>query len=217
MPQLAFHDISAANYSKMAPFLDFIRKLGWQNIDLVVIPACDEQEKKLFGTWLLHEKSMGSKLWLHGHKHKADEKNNASLKGRWVQKVVNYEAEFYGLNPKESRIRLEAAFESWNELNVGRAEGFVPPTWHCDSWVKRYCLESGLAFESRFWTEYPTEEKFWSLPISFPTGNLWETSLKVGSALYKSIIPTRIVLHPVDLEGERKLLLKEWLEELAER
>ena len=216
---LALHDVSADNYSKMGPIIDFCRTLGWLNIDLMVIPKNDHlngQQKSEFSEFLKDQKLKGAKLWLHGLNHNADALNFKTLKGKLVQPIVRSEAEFCGMTKSESIKRLEMAFESWKVLDVGEPFGFVPPTWHVDAWLKNEVIKRGVAFESRFYHVSPDAEKSFSLPLSLLDRDVF---WGLNKALFRPLLAfknsIRIVLHPFDFDEKRRSSTENWLKEVS--
>lgn len=118
-PVYEFHDINSENYADIAKILD--KSKQWH---LMIIPGNIPKEQ--LEKW----KSLGYKLYIHGFRHKADLSLKRSLWGRLILKITNNEAEFAGLSKEDKKMLLEKAYNAWNALGVGEADGFVAPAWY---------------------------------------------------------------------------------------
>ncbi len=203
----------------MGGAIEFCRKLGWQNIDLMVIPQTETKEPQRlaeFKVFLQEQSKRGVRLWLHGFKHKADRENQGSLKGRLVQKMCRGEAEFCGLSLAEAKHRYTLALSAWEELGIGSPEGFVPPTWHDERNFRFWLVTQGVKYESRLGI-YERGKKEWSLPVSLmDRPGLWQMSKWILTPLlYLGL--GRIVLHPYDFEDEQREKTQNWLKGISEK
>lgn len=201
---IAFHDLSSKTLSSIVEVWSDIQSAGVQNITWALIPNHDGEgfSDALF-EFVTHQKLAGDEFYLHGFRHQSDSNSHRSIVGTLIQSITNNEAEFSGLNLKDTNSLIQKGLELWPSKELGTPEGFVAPTWHSNSFLKQAVFTSGMStFESRFFCEsslYGPKNRRFTLPLSFagiPGGiSLWKKVLKLLLALK---IPFRLVLHPHD-------------------
>jgi len=203
-PVYEFHDINAENFANIA---NILKKYGAnEKWNLMVIPF-SEGIQQAFGEQLLEWKREGHSLYLHGYKHKANLNLKRSLLGRLALRLTNFESEFAGLSKEDSKMLLELALQEWQKLNVGKAQGFVPPAWYGSVMLFSLCKNLGFEnYNGRFVVWNKDRGSRFSVPFSsaglpcllVPIVNLCE---KIYLKVYKifSFLPMpRIVRHPME-------------------
>lgn len=219
---LSYHDVSVANFRQVREDLALLGQWGFPHWTLLVIPHCSADQLPEFQDMLQEMKDQGHELCLHGFKHKQNIESERSLGGQLALRLTAGEAEFAGLKLADSKALLEEAIRAWDRLGIGRAEGFVPPTWWAPEHLADLALAVGWTFyEERFAVHFQTGNgrfQVGSIPVSFAG---MPTSVHFGLAtLGKYLVPRmpgvpRLVLHPGELAGslgERiRTILEAWL------
>ena len=201
---IAFHDLSSKTLSSIVEVWNDIQAAGVTNITWALIPNHDGMgfSEELF-EFVTQQKLAGDEFYLHGFQHQADLKSHRSIIGTLIQSITHNEAEFSGLNLKDTNSLIQKGLELWPSKNLGVPNGFIAPTWHSNSFLRKAVFESGMTIlENRFFCEssqHAQKNKHFSLPLSFagiPGGiSLWK---KVVKLLLVFKIPFRLVLHPHD-------------------
>lgn len=218
---VAYHDVNHGNLALVGQELEILDRMGISGFDLGVIPDCPEDRIATFGDQLRIWQDRGYRLWLHGYRHHADSRISRSLLGRIALSLTGGEAEFAGLGEANSRELLENAIRAWDRLGIGRAEGFIPPTWHANEFLLAQSLRVGWDFhECRFGFVTRSGQRFRSFPISMAG---LPSLVQVGAIsllpLLINILPgiPRLVFHPGELRGSLGIPLQRSLGNLFAR
>jgi hypothetical protein len=165
----------------------------------------------------------GHELCLHGFQHKANLSLKRSWLGRILQQLTHGEAEFAGLDEAGCRSVLEDSIRAWDWLGMGRAEGFVPPTWHAPELLAEIALDIGWSFyEERLVIHLQSQgrHRVASIPVSFAgmPAFLHPLIVWIGKVLVPVLsgVP-RLVLHPGELSGGNAVAIRRLLEAWAAR
>jgi predicted deacetylase len=205
-----YHDVTVHNYVQVQQHLQMLMAWGVPSWNLMVVPgvgSASASQVQDFANSLRAWKEEGHRLHVHGFLHQAQNVKSRSLWGRWALRCTGGEAEFAGLPSQESQCLLDGALEAWRALEVGDAEGFVPPTWHANSHLLRQCIQAGLR-------AYGGRMGIWDVQ------NGWRGSMAMSFAgLPTALLPwayrwaqlwarlrvknTRVVLHPCDFSKDR--------------
>jgi len=203
-PVYEFHDIDAKNFANIA---DILKKCGAnEKWNLMVVPF-SEGIQQAFSEQLLEWKREGHSLYLHGCRHKANLSLKRSLWGRLALRLTNFESEFAGLSEADSKMLLEQALQEWQKLNVGEAQGFVPPAWYGSKKLFYLCKDLGFEnYNSRFIVWNKDRGSGFSVPFStaglpraaVPIVNLCEKIYLKVYKIFKFLPMPRIVRHPME-------------------
>jgi hypothetical protein len=210
---VAFHDVSENHLEEAQKAIELFQEFDFLKIQLAVIPGSEfshHLDEKL--------KEWKAEYWIHGWKHKADLESfkSRSWIGNQQLQWTHHEAEHAGLCFEDSQQLLNRALQSASRYSVPW-RGYTPPTWWAPLHLKRLVLDAGLSYEGRFGFWHPRIKPHFNsnIPISLPSyasDTIWEQSLKFQNALIYSPVPIRLVLHPGDMQQNRILALKKWLE-----
>jgi len=205
---LAYHDVCWDNCALVDQELRSLAALGFPRWSLLIVPDAPLEQIPAFRMWLLLWQTQGHELVLHGWKHKAQDALARGFAGRVQLCLTQKEAEFAGLSYADCKAMLEEAVRAWERLELGRAIGFVPPTWHAPDYLCELALKVGWNFyETRFAIAVNGEKGccvFSSVPVSFaglPTWVQW-LSLRFGGSLARQFSQfPRLALHPGEFSG----------------
>ncbi len=219
---VAFHDVCPENCEWIATELALLESLGVTTCALGVIPHAEGESIPKFRAQLLRWQDQGYEFLLHGYRHQANVDSPRSLGGRMALRMTGGQAEFAGLSEGQSAKLLEEAIRSWDRLGLGRALGFVPPTWHANSQLPFQALQVGWSvYEARFSLMVqgsPVPQNIFSIPASF--AGLGPMSGALARKLAKYVVPhlpgiPRLVFHPGELSGVNgpvlQGLVRSWL------
>jgi len=201
---LCFHDLSVQNYEKVLPVLFDLKKIAG-TFSLLVIPCVEGETYSRvedFRRVLAELQGEGFELALHGFRHRMDPSLERSFFGKLANRFANDEAEFAGLNYRDSAKLLDAAVGAWQGLmGLQKPAAFVAPTWYGNCSLKSQVIEQGMVFESRISLVTPTKKRYNSMVTSFAgiPRTLEQTAIVGGDFIIASPISVpRIALHPVD-------------------
>lgn len=199
-----FHDFSMTLAEKSLEIIQKLKNSLECSFPILVIPYTENAtpaQISEFSAILQQLQSEKFELLLHGFKHSADISLNRTTYGRFALSITNKEAEFAGLNAKDTEILLEKALNAWAQLLPYSPKGFVAPTWHGNPFLKDCILNKGLIFENRFKIYGPNKKSLISPVASFAgiPEIIAKLSFLYGRALKEIPLGTpRIVLHPSD-------------------
>lgn len=201
--------------------LEILAKWGFPRWTLLVVPAAEPDQLQDFQTELMALRDHGHELALHGFRHKASPDSPRSMAGRLALRLTGQEAEFAGLSIADSRLLLEEAIRAWDRLGLGRAEGFVPPTWHAPEHLADLARAIGWSFYEERFTLHLCDGgwrgQVFSVPVSF--AGLPKLLFPLFALVGRRLIPAfpgtpRLVLHPgevsADSQGRIRQLLEVW-------
>lgn len=201
---LCFHDLSIDNTSKVLPILNKLKSIIGNPFPVLVIPSTKNFSKEQvseFSSILQNLQNDGFELLIHGFNHQADKNLTRDLYGKIALSLTNNEAEFAGLQEKDSALLLQNAFNCWDSFNLKQPIGFVAPTWHGNRFLKKQVLANDLIFEERFFLRKNNCKKIFSPVISFAGMPKFSFPLLFLAGktlnLFSPGIP-RLALHPSD-------------------
>ncbi|MDR1759369.1 MAG: DUF2334 domain-containing protein [Fibrobacter sp.] len=202
---LAMHDVGILHFDKAKFLIEKLFRITGKPFSLLVIPHlgnATEEEKQAFTQQLKDWEKRGFEFLLHGYAHTADPDQARTFRGKLALKLTGGEAEFAGLSEADSRAPLEHARNAWEKLGLGKPAGFVPPTWHANSFLKNQVLENYEWYEDRFFL-YSKEKKIFSPAVSF--AGIPRHALALAAIYWKACVHLpfrlpRLALHPADLE-----------------
>ncbi|HSQ41453.1 MAG TPA: DUF2334 domain-containing protein [Fibrobacteraceae bacterium] len=214
----AYHDVSNTNMKLVEQELLLLAEWGLPICALGIIPGNSVDTR--FREFVQRLQNKGYELLLHGYLHQAQPQQTRHWLGHIALSLTGGEAEFAGLNETDSKTLLENAIRAWDLLALGRAAGFVPPTWIATRHLTDLSLKVGWnVHESRFklHIQKPSAKVF-SIPVSlagltFP----WRTFAKWTALHLVQRTPgiPRLVFHPGDVSGRDarfwKRLVHQWL------
>ena len=205
-PVYEFHDINVENFADISKILnDSAHK--W---NLMIIPFAGGASSAVFSAFrkqLQAWKNQGFSLHLHGYRHRANLEFKRSLFGKIAFCLTGGEAEFAGLDKKDSAELLGEALNAWQILQAGEPSGFVPPAWYGSKTLFSLCKEHGFEnYGSRFFMWKNGNGAELSIPFSvaglpFFLVHLVNFCEKIYLRLYRvfKFLPRpRIVLHPIE-------------------
>lgn len=223
---VSFHDVSADNFEQIDTWIQLTKEILQTNPCLMVIPKVDDPVlKQEFHHWLKAQKESGCSLFCHGFSHKIDKSLDRSIPGVLQNKITDFQAEFAGLDLKTTKMLLNQSLNAFAELDVGKADGFVPPAWHAPAHLVDLCREAGLDFyEQRFFIydlQSESKHRHFSFPISLFSENKlsFEISSWGASVITERFrgTATRLALHPIDFaHGSRNSEMVDLLQKIAE-
>ncbi len=205
-----YHDVTVANFSEVAGHLELLGAQGVPCWSLMVVPdvaGAGPGQVAAFAEQLRCWRNAGHSLCVHGMRHRALAGLARSCQGRLALRLTGNEAEFAGLGFTDSEALLQEALRAWDALQVGPAEGFVPPTWHDNPYLFAQCQQAGFVhYGARTWVW--NADRGWQKSISWSFAGLPEWSLpgvrafaKVAARLLPGL--PRLVLHPCDFAPGR--------------
>jgi len=206
---LSFHDISIENFDTISLLLEEIRLLAGCPFALLIIPDTKDasvERIKAFKKQLKEWREDGYEILLHGCSHLSTESHQRSYLGQIAQILTHREAEFAGLNQKDSLILLQKALDFWFFLDLDSPEVFIAPAWYDNPFLASQVLMQEMRYEGRF-TIRTKKKIYFSVAISFAglVKPLVPIAFFFGHLLLRIpfIIP-RIALHPVDFPTHRE-------------
>lgn len=217
---LCYHDLSVHNAKQAVSQIRRIADVAKSPITVAVIPdgMQKESERDFFRTELENLLTDGFELLLHGTRHLAIENSDRTFLGKTALSLTGDEAEFAGLDECDSFRLLEQGIALWESLGLELPQGFVPPAWYGNAFLKNQVLHKFRYYEDRFAvykrkdanSENPSAQKILSPALSF--AGLPKFSLNVAQtsaclALQSPVGTPRLVFHPVDFDaiGESRI------------
>lgn len=209
---IALHDISPATWDDYRPFVEAIDAMGDIPMTWLVVPdfhhASPTFEDPAFLALLEQRLNRGDELVLHGYYHCDDGPKPRSLHEYFMRRIYTYEGEFYGLNRKEAKTRLEQGIELF-ERQGWPLHGFVAPAWLMSAGTRQALSQLPL--------RYTTDTKgFCCLPdftrLDVPTlcwsaRSRWRRGMSyvvnhMSARRYRTLPAMRLGLHPVDMRHD---------------
>jgi predicted deacetylase len=153
----------------------------------------------------------GCELFLHGYFHRADAPDTAAKSAsgrvdRWFRQTVvsGGEAEFASLDRERARDRLDLGMALMARLDLP-ISGFVPPAWSMRRWLIPMLAERGIRFcETHVAVMDPVRGIHRpSLVLNYASRSLARIASTVAFcrvAKHAAIVPTRVAIHPKDLD-----------------
>jgi len=206
---VAYHDVRASNLDLVQNELALLEPCRGGPVALGVVPEATEAELPRFRAALEAWRAAGYECLLHGVHHRADSQYARTCFGRVELALTGNEAEFAGLSEKNSQTLLVEALRAWERLDVGAADGFIPPTWFAPEHLAEQVLAMGFpCYESR-WGIWRMQggalRNISSIPCSLAGLPEPLPGMILGCSLFLlrfSSLP-RLVLHPGELSGSR--------------
>jgi uncharacterized protein len=217
---VSLHDVSPAFARELEAALDLCHAAGAKPALLVVPNYHGEfplEKHPEFTRRLVELADSGHEIYLHGFFHQARAKGEAPLgNGRpgklarlVAQRVVSAgEAEFSDLGRSDAASRLEEGERLLRAVGL-EPSGFVPPAWSMPGWMLDLLRERGHRHTEDHLRIYdPTRGRSrGTLLINWATrsrARLWSTVV-FGRFAWPAgrWLPTRIAIHPRDLDHSR--------------
>ncbi len=201
----AVHDVGISHFDQVRFLVEKLYQLAGKPFSLLVIPYlgnAPEEKKQAFVQQLKDWENRGFEFLLHGYTHAADPNPARTLRGKLALKLTGGEAEFAGLPEASSRAQFELARNAWEQLGLENPAGFVPPTWHANSFLKNQVLENYEWYEDRFFL-YSKADRVFSPAVSF--AGIPKPALALAAIYWKACVHLpftlpRLTLHPADPE-----------------
>ena len=218
---LCYHDLSVKNAKQAVGQIRRIAQVANSPITVAVIPDVRQApaaDLDFFKGELQSLLQDGFELLLHGTRHLAVDSVDRNFWGKKALALTGNEAEFAGLDDCDSFRLLEQGIALWESLGLELPQGFVPPAWYGNAFLKNQVLHKFRYYEDRFAvykkkdanSENPSAQKILSPALSF--AGLPKFSLNVAQtsaclALQSPVGTPRLVFHPVDFDaiGESRI------------
>jgi predicted deacetylase len=234
---VALHDIEPATFERCALIRDWLDDHGVDHVTLLVIPARDlhplaERSPEMV-SWLIERERGGDAIAQHGFQHlRSGARGSGSY--RSLRAVgADYESEFLGLDPNETRRAVEAG---WRLMKLAGIEprGFVAPGYAYTPALKRTLGERFHWWAARLGLHraHPVsagsyrahgegtrlameaERDLLGPPISLSSTGLLRRALSPALLRAGALVSgttLRLDLHPSDLEHPNHMLALEWV------
>ncbi|HNY29636.1 MAG TPA: DUF2334 domain-containing protein [Fibrobacteria bacterium] len=207
--RIRLHDVSPLTWDACLEWIELCASLGLPPIDLFVIPR-HEGGPASRGAGLpedfvrrlreLHGK--GHPLWIHG----------------WTHRGEDSEREFLGMEAVEAADRARRALLDWRQAKLPEPTGFCPPCWIFPMAALPSVFQMGYKVVDLRFGEATPGRMLRSAAISTWGGNgLWARTWNRTLPLQKRLlgpVPTRIALHPQDLQGRGRRSMEKVLASL---
>ena len=207
---ISFHDLHPGSWECCRRFIDRARKLGAQNMTLLVIPQYHGDpvfsKNNGFVEWLQSLPAKEFDLCLHGYTHQAEQ-----VSGHWIQRLMGNvyttgEGEFYQLSQEEAKSKLTAGLKLFVSQKLP-VYGFTAPAWLLSEEAKQAVRDVGFLYNT-LWNgvELPASNIFIKAPsLVYSSRNAWRRfASKVWVSTYQFLSKNkhfvRLAAHPIDFQ-----------------
>ncbi|MCF0215735.1 MAG: DUF2334 domain-containing protein [Fibrobacteraceae bacterium] len=214
---LCYHNLTVKNCKRASAQIRRLAEAVGGPISIAVVPSIGgvpESEAEFFRDEVEKFIAEGYEILIHGARHRADLFVKRDPLGKIALTLSHNSAEFAGLSKKLSQALLDRSLALWNSHGLGKASGFVPPTWIANKFLKRQALEQFENYEDLF-NIYRKREKgvktIGSPLFTFSILPLFLMGLYMAIACIAFALPfgtPRLVIHTKDYRviGEKRLL-----------
>lgn len=217
---IALHDISPATWEDYRPFVEAIDAMGDIPMTWLVVPDFHHRsptfEDPAFLDLLARRIERGDELVLHGYYHCDDGPAPRSLREYFMRRLYTYEGEFYGLNFKDAKARLEQGVALF-EQQGWPLHGFVAPAWLMSGGTRqalaklplRYTTDTRGFYHLPDFTRVDVPTLCWSARSKWRRGMSYVVN-HLSARRYRHLPALRLGLHPVDMRHD--ISRRYWLE-----
>lgn len=210
---LCYHNFNVKNCTKSAAEVRKIAAAAGSPISVAVVPsigAVPESEAELFREEIGKLMDEGYEILLHGARHRADLFVKRGPIGKLALSLSHNGAEFCGLSKKLSQSLMNRAVALWEAHGYGKPDGFVPPVWFGNPFLKDQALERFDNYENLCHVYKKDGRKIASQILSFSILPKFLLGLSLLLACISMALPfgtPRLVLHTEDFKtiGEKRV------------
>lgn len=207
------HDVTPRHTDRLRRIDDLLVKHGvGARYSMLVVPNFWHQwpigEDAAFGTWLRGMHARGVEMILHGFYHR-DETPHTSRLARWKATTMTAsEGEFFGLDTRDAKQRIEAGRGVVQQILGAPVTGFVAPAWLYSAGTRQALKETGFTVAEdhlAVWNPQ-TDRTLLRGPVvgyasrdrrRIATSLLWSTA---ATRVLRPLGTTRLAIHPHDFD-----------------